>query len=168
MNWQKWGKTIFYVALLALFILIPFLINVPYYLGIIIVILLNILLATSLWLILQTGQVSLAHAAFASIGGYMAAALVNSYGFSFWVSLPLAMVIATIIALIIGYITLRLKTHYFLIVTVAFGEIVRIVFGMIEQPFGGTIGILNLPPPDSIAIPGLPVIDFSSKVSFYY
>ena len=39
---------------------------------------------------------------------------------------------------------------------------------MINKPFGGLIGILRLPPPDPIAIPGLPAIDFSSKASFYF
>lgn len=163
MNW-----TIAFFSLVVVLISVPFFITVQYYLGVIIVILMNILMATSIWLILMTGQASLGHAAFSAIGGYVSAAFVSSYGFSFWPSLLIAIVTTAIIALFIGSITLRIKSHYFIIVTAAFGEIVRIVFSMIERPFGGLIGILNLPPPDPIGIPGLLVIDFHSKVAYYY
>jgi len=168
MTWEGWSKTGGYLALLVALLLLPVFITVPYYLGVVIVILINILLATSIWLILLTGQASLCHAAFAAIGGYVSAALVVSYGFSFWLALLLAMATAGVIALIIGFITLRIKTHYFIIATLAFGEIVRIVFSSWEHPFGGLIGILNIPPPDPIAIPGLPVVEFATKPSFYY
>jgi branched-chain amino acid transport system permease protein len=162
------GKNAIYLILLAVLFCVPVFVSVPYYLGILILIMLNILLAVSMWLILQTGQASLAHAGFAAIGGYMAAAMATSCHFSFWLSLPAAMLIVAAIALIIGLIALRLKSHYFLIVTAAFGEIIRVVFSMINKPFGGLIGILSLPPPDPIAIPGLKVIEFTSKTSFYY
>ena len=39
---------------------------------------------------------------------------------------------------------------------------------MIDKPFGGLIGILSLPAPDTIAIPGLPLIEFTSRASYYY
>lgn len=155
-------------AMIAGFIAIPFVISNPYYLGIIIVIIINALLAVSIWIILQTGQVSLCHVGFSAIGGYTAAALVMSFDFSFWMGTAVGIIAAGFASLLIGLITLRLKSHYFFIVTASFGEIIRIVFSMIDYPFGGLVGILNLPPPDPIAIPGLPAIVFSSSSSFYY
>jgi len=168
MNWAKWRKAAPYIALLVVLILIPILVKNLYYLGVITFMLINVLLAVSLWFILMTGQVTLGHAGFAAIGGYMSAALITSYGQSSWLSLLMAIATAGIVAAIIGYITLRIKGVYFIIVTLALGEVIRIVFGMWEYPFGGLVGIMNLPPPDPIAIPGLPAIEFVSKSSLYY
>jgi branched-chain amino acid transport system permease protein len=72
------------------------------------------------------------------------------------------------IALVIGYITLRIKGIYFIVATLALGEVIRVVFGAWDNPFGGLVGIMNLPPPNAIVIPGLPAIEFVSKVSLYY
>ena len=168
MRWQKWRKRAPFIALLVLLLLIPILVKNLYHLGTITFILINVLLAVSLWFIITTGQVTLGHAGFAAIGGYMSAALITSYGFSSWLSLPVAIAAGGIVAAIIGYVTLRIKGIYFMITTLALGEIIRIVFGMFKHPFGGLVGIMNLPPPDPIAIPGLPAIEFVSKPALYY
>lgn len=164
----KWPKTVIYLALLVVLILIPFFVTIPYYLGLIIAILINVLLAASVWLIMLTGQVSVGHVGFAAIGGYISAALVKVYGFSFWPSLLLAMIVAGAVALILGLITLRIKGQYFIITGICFLSIVQIGFGMWEYPFGGLVGILNLPAPNPIAITGLPVINFTLRPPFYY
>jgi branched-chain amino acid transport system permease protein len=130
--------------------------------------LINVLLAVSCWIIMTTGQVTLGHAGFAAIGGYMSAALIARYGMGSWWSLLIAMIIAGMIALVIGYITLRIKGIYFIVATLALGEVIRVVFGAWDDPFGGLVGIMNLPPPNAIIIAGLPTIEFSSKVSLYY
>ena len=64
------------------------------------------------------GQVSLGHAAFIAIGAYTAAILGSIYGFPFWLSLPIAGVVATVIGLTIGPFALRLEGLYLAIVTV--------------------------------------------------
>jgi len=157
-----------YLVLLIMLVLIPILVDNQYYLGIITSILVDIILAISLWFIISTGQVTLGHAAFASIGAYVSAALVSVYGQSSLIGLLAAIAIAAIVATIIGYITLRITGIYFLVVTLAFGEIVRIFFGMVEHPFGGLNGLINLPAPDPIPFPGLGAIHFVSKQSLYY
>jgi hypothetical protein len=48
------------------------------------------------------------------------------------------------------------------------GEVIRVVFGAWDDPFGGLVGIMNLPPPNAMIIPGLSTIKFGSKVSLYY
>lgn len=168
MNRLSWEKTIFYVSLLVILVLVPVLIQNMYQLGVITFMLINVLLAVSCWLIMTTGQVTLGHAGFAAIGGYLSAALVAKYGISSWWSLLIATITAGIVALIIGYITLRIKGIYFIVATLALGEVIRVVFGAWDDPFGGLIGIMNLPPPESIIIHGLPTIKFASKVSLYY
>jgi len=130
--------------------------------------LINALLAVSCWFIMTTGQVTLGHAGFAAIGGYLSAALIAKYAIGSWWSLLIAALTAGMVALIIGYITLRIKGIYFIVATLALGEVIRVIFGAWDDPFGGLIGIMNLPPPDAITIPGLPAIQFVSKVSLYY
>ena len=168
MNRLNWEKTSFYVVLLAILVLVPVLFRNLYQLGVITFMLINVLLAVSCWFIMTTGQVTLGHAGFAAIGGYLSAALIARYGMGSWWSLLIAMITAGVIALVIGYITLRIKGIYFIVATLALGEVIRVVFGAWDDPFGGLVGIMNLPPPNAIIIAGLPAIEFASKVSLYY
>lgn len=168
MNRLNWEKTIFYVVLLILLALVPVLFRNMYQLGVITFMLINVLLAVSCWFIMTTGQVTLGHAGFAAIGGYVSAALIARYGMGSWWSLLIAMITAGGVALMIGYITLRIKGIYFIVATLALGEVIRVVFGAWEDPFGGLVGIMNLPPPNRLAIAGLPAIEFASKISLYY
>jgi branched-chain amino acid transport system permease protein len=168
MNRLAWDKASFYVVLLAILVFVPVLFRNLYQLGVITFMLINVLLAVSCWFIMTTGQVTLGHAGFAAIGGYLSAALISRYGMGSWLSLLIAMITAGMIALVIGYITLRIKGIYFIVATLALGEVIRVVFGAWDNPFGGLVGIMNLPPPNAIVIPGLPAIEFVSKVSLYY
>ena len=168
MNRPNWEKMIFYVILLAILGCVPVFFRNLYQLGVITFMLVNVLLAVSCWFIMTTGQVTLGHAGFAAIGGYLSAALTARYGLSSWWSLLIAMVTAGMIAFVIGYITLRIKGIYFIVATLALGEVIRVVFGAWDHPFGGLVGIMNLPSPNPIIIPGLPTIEWGSKVSLYY
>jgi branched-chain amino acid transport system permease protein len=164
----KLRETIVYLVIIAALALAPAYVKNLYWLGVITMMLINVLIVSSFWLIMTTGQVNLGHAAFAAIGAYISAAMVSAYGFSSWVSLPVALVTTGIIALIIGVITLRITGIYFIITTIALAEVTKIVFGMWEHPFGGLVGILNLKPPTPLALPFLPVIQFTSKQALYY
>lgn len=158
------------------FLLAPFILT-SYMIHIMIVIYFWVILTLSLNLITgYAGQVSLCHAAFYGIGAYASAHLTLRLGISFWFALPLAIVIVGIIAALIGYPFLRLRGYPFTLGTLAFGMIVHSVFllwkdltfcppGMAKPEAGWVIGI---PPPDSIIIPGLFSIDFSSKFWYYY
>jgi branched-chain amino acid transport system permease protein len=168
MNRLNWEKTSLYVVLLVILIFVPALFRNLYQLGVITFMLINVLLAVSCWFIMTTGQVTLGHAGFAAVGGYISAALIARYGIGSWWSLLIAMITAGVTSLIIGYITLRIKGIYFIVATLALGEVIRVVFGAWDDPFGGLVGIMNLPPPNAIIISGLPAIEFASKVSLYY
>jgi branched-chain amino acid transport system permease protein len=168
MNRRSWKGASFYLVLLVILVAVPVLFPNLYQLGVITFMLINVLLAVSCWFIMTTGQVTLGHAGFAAIGGYLSAAFISRYGVGSWWSLLIAVVTAGIIALIIGYITLRIKGIYFIVATLALGEVIRVVFGAWNDPFGGLVGMMNLPPPNAITLPGLFRIEFASKVSLYY
>lgn len=168
MNRLNCEKAILYIVLLGILVCVPVLFQNMYQLGIVTFMLVNVLLAVSCWFIMTTGQVTLGHAGFAAIGGYISAALIARYDMISWWSLLIAVIMAGFVALIIGYITLQIKGIYFIVATLALGEVIRVVFGAWDNPFGGLVGIMNLPPPDAITLPGLPPFEFVSKASLYY
>jgi branched-chain amino acid transport system permease protein len=168
MSRPNWEKIVSYSIAFVLLACIPGLFQNRYLLGTITFMLINVLLAASCWFIMTTGQVTLGHAGFAAIGGYVSAAFISRAGLSSWWSLLIAMGMAGLLAFIIGCVTLRIKGIYFIVATLALGEVIRVVLGSWDNPFGGLTGIMNLPPPDPIALPGLPVLSFESKVSLYY
>lgn len=105
----------------------------------------NIILAVSLNLITGfTGQFSLGHAAFMSIGAYTSAILTAKLGQSFAFSLLMSGVVAALTGVFIGIPTLRLKGDYLAIATLGFGEIIRIVALNIDY-IGGAIGFNDIP-----------------------
>ena len=117
----------------------------PYYNGIIILTLINIILAVSLNLIVGfTGQLCLGHAGFMAIGAYVSAMLTKKANIPFFLALLIGAIIASIFAALIGYPTLRLKGDYFAITTLAFCEIIRVVIMNIEA-VGGATGLKSIP-----------------------
>lgn len=132
---------------------------------------LNILITTGIWtiaawgvrLIMSTGQLTLGHAAYMAIGAYASALLVMKVGLSFWVAFPLAGVISTLVALLIGYLTLRIKGVYFAIITFAFAEIIRLIIIHWPNLLGGYGGLANIPAPHPFL-----TIRFSSRLPYYY
>lgn len=111
----------------------------------------NIILASGLWLIMTTGQVSFCHAAFQAIGAYTSTLVVMNLGLSFWIALPLSGLVSAFVALLFGLVVLRLKGAYFFLVTFAFGEVVVLGLKNIrEDLIGGPQGIVGIPPPDSL------------------
>lgn len=93
-----------------------------------------------------TGQISLGHAAFAGVGGYTSAILITQLGFSFWLSLPCAGIMAALAGLIIGIPSLRVKGLYLCIATLAAQFILEFIFIHWESLTHGIRGI-NVPPP---------------------
>lgn len=153
--------------LLLILLLLPLLINNPYHLGTAILLLVNIGMAVALRMVLTTGQFHVAHATFMGIGAYASALLVRDSGFTFWLALPATAVITGLFGLIIGYVTLRLKGIYFLIVTFSIGHIFALGIANGPASLGGYTGIAS-PPIDPITILNLLSIDFTSKIPYYY
>lgn len=94
-----------------------------------------------------TGQVSLGNAGFYAIGAYTSAILTTFHNWPFWGSLVLAFIISGSIGLLLGIPTLRLRGSYLSIVTLGFGEIVRLVILNWDKVTRGTLGIRSIPSP---------------------
>lgn len=156
------------VAVLAGFLLVPVLTDDPYWLGVFIIMGINIILAVGLWIIILTGQLSLAQGAFMGIGAYTSALLTLRLDWSFWAALPAAGAAAAGVALALGYPILRVRGAYFAILTFALGEIARLVWQRWDDPFGGHTGLYGIPTPDSISTAITPDILFSDRVNYYY
>jgi len=93
------------------------------------------------------GMLDLGYIAFYGIGAYSYALLNIHYGLSFWVCLPLAAFLSCIAGCIIGYPTLRMRGDYLAIVTLAFGEIVRLILNNWMSLTNGPNGILGIKVP---------------------
>jgi branched-chain amino acid transport system permease protein len=91
------------------------------------------------------GLLDLGYAAFFAIGAYTSSLLQLKLHMSFWETLPLAILTAAVSGFIIGYPTLRLRSDYLAIVTLGFGEIVRITATNLSVT-GGPNGLYGIPP----------------------
>ena len=155
-------------GLAALAILFPQLGFKSYYLHIAVLSLIHILLALGLNLIAgYAGQLSLAQAAFFGIGAYTTGLLMLNAHWSFWIAAPLGALFAGVVAVAIGLPTLRLKGPYFVISTLGFGEIVRLVFLNWESVTRGPNGLPGIPAPDPISL-GFVTLTFETRTESYY
>jgi branched-chain amino acid transport system permease protein len=103
------------------------------------------------------GLLDLGYVAFYAIGAYTMAFLTSPFGFtgleiSFWAALPIIVIVVAISGLLIGTPVLRLRGDYLAIVTLGFGEIVRILFASdwLTQYTGGAQGVLGIAEPTLI------------------
>jgi branched-chain amino acid transport system permease protein len=165
---KRVSKFISIIITITIWFFIPLFIKEPYDLHILITIFINIMLATSLRLIMTTGQVSFAHAAFMGIGAYTSTLFIMKLGLSFWSSLLPVGVISAVIAILFGYPTLRIKGVYFFIASLGFTQILVFAFNYWEVPFGGVSGIRNIPRPTPLFLPGGFTINIVSHIGYYY
>jgi branched-chain amino acid transport system permease protein len=93
------------------------------------------------------GLLDLGYVAFYAVGAYSSALLAKTFGLSFWLTLPLAGILAALWGLLIGFPVLRLRGDYLAIVTLALAEIVRLVLINWVPVTGGYAGISNIPRP---------------------
>jgi len=105
-------------------------------------ILIYIMLAWGLNIVVGfAGLLDLGYVAFYAVGSYTVALLGNHFGFSFWLCLPIAGILAAFWGILLGIPVLRLRGDYLAIVTLAFGEIIRIVLQNWTPVTGGANGL---------------------------
>jgi branched-chain amino acid transport system permease protein len=126
------------------------------------------------------GLLDLGYVAFYAVGAYSYALLSQHLGLSFWVLLPLAGILAALWGMILGFPVLRLRGDYLAIVTLAFGEIIRLVLINWTAVTKGTFGISGIPkatlfgisfdasPTGFAAMFGLPLSSAYYKIFLYY
>jgi len=143
------------LGFLALAALVPFVVHDQYVLHIAIMVLFYAVLATSLNLVVgYVGEFSLGHTAFLGTGAYAAAILSTQHGWPMWLTVPVAGVLAAVMGALIGAITLRLQGPFFVIVTLSFAEVLRLVADNWIGLTNGPMGIAGVPQPAMLADAG--------------
>ena len=129
------------VLVVALYVVFNLLIGAGvinrYYEGIVRLICINIIMAVSLNLVCGfMGQLALGHAGFMSVGAYAAALFTMNSGLPEAVALPLSLIVGGLFAAVIGFIigipALRMRGDYLAIITLGFGEIIRVILTNID------------------------------------
>jgi branched-chain amino acid transport system permease protein len=122
--------------------LVPLAVTNDFYYEVAIVALFNAMIALGLNLLMgYAGQISLAHGAFAGLGGYISAILVGSYGLSPLFAITISLLLMAIFAYAIARPILKLSGHYLAMATLGVGIIVSIALNNEEQLTGGTDGM---------------------------
>jgi branched-chain amino acid transport system permease protein len=99
------------------------------------------------------GLLDLGYVAFYAVGAYSYALLAKEFGLSFWILLPLAGILSAFWGILLGFPVLRLRGDYLAIVTLAFGEIIRLVLINWVDFTNGYAGISSIPRPTFFGIP---------------
>src|SRR6516165_9384112 len=142
--------TLLAVVLLALLFLIA--LGGSYYAHLLALVFTNVILASSLRLSLMCGQLNIGHSAFMSVGAYTSALLAKNLGVPFELSLLGGAVLATVVGLVMGYPSLRLRGVYFAMVTVAFVEAIRLLVQIWVSLTRGMSGLSGIPKPSLLGM----------------
>lgn len=158
------AKLFGYTGLLALALVFPFIAPNKYYMTVVTLAFIYAIAVYGLNLIVgYLGQLSLAQAGFFGLGAYVSGLLSLNLHMSFWLTLPIAAVVTTLVALLVGLISFRTRGHYFVILTLCIGVIINLVIEKWDAVTGGVRGVIGIPRPTSIG-----PIDFVSLESQYY
>lgn len=163
------------IFLIAVFIVVPWLIAVTgrtdlYYVFTSIGLL--SIASAGVWLTFYIGRINIGQGAYALMGGYVSAILIMYYGWSFWLTLPVAGLFCAVASILIGVPILRLRGVYFAMVTLILTEVMRLLALAIPIT-NGAKGITSIPPPGPISVFGFTLVpDFATlenpRIAFYY
>jgi branched-chain amino acid transport system permease protein len=139
-----------------------------YLVSVLILIILNIIMASSLRTIALLREMSLGHVGFGLIGAYCSALLMMKAGLSFWPALLASGLLSAAVALALGYPFLRVRGMYFSILTLLTAETFRLVAFYWRGFTGGTTGLIGIPSPGPITVPLLGTLSFAETGTYYY
>lgn len=130
-----------FIALLAFspLVLPEFHVTLLNYIGLYSIVALGLVLLTGVG-----GLTSFGQAAFVGLGAYATAYLTTAHAVSPWLTLPIGLAVTALVALILGFLTLRLSGHYLPLGTIAWGISLYFVFGNLEF-LGGHTGLTGIP-----------------------
>lgn len=136
----RWGG---FAALLAL---APLVLTNDYYLSLLNFIGIHTILVVGLNLLMgYAGQISLGHAAFFGVGAYTSGILTATYGLNPWLAMAAGLILAGLLAFLIGIPALKLRGYYLAMATLGFGVIVYIFFVQAQRLTGGPSGLSGIP-----------------------
>jgi branched-chain amino acid transport system permease protein len=125
---------------------ISLLVSDPYLASVVNLVSIAALIAVSLRFVLLIGELNFATAAFVGIGAYTTGAAITILEWPFGIAMIAGGIVAAIVSIVFGYITLRTKGPYFLLIGFAFTEAVRIVYSK-SMILGGNSGMVAIFPP---------------------
>ncbi|HEV2055243.1 MAG TPA: branched-chain amino acid ABC transporter ATP-binding protein/permease [Methylomirabilota bacterium] len=140
------SKVLFGVAAAALLLVLPLLGVDDYYLHLLIMAGMFFLLSAGMNLLLAAGQLNLGHTAFFGIGAYASGLLSLHLGLSPIFTLPAAALVSGVVGWLLGMVTLRLRGAYFVLVTIGFAEVIRLVATNWMDLTQGPMGLAGVPP----------------------
>ena len=156
------------VAVVAVALALPNVFKSPYYI--------HLMTLSLIWVVLAQGQnltqgfvgyVSIAQAGFMGIGAYISTLLTMKFGVSVWAMLLIAPLLTGVMAIVAGYPSLRVKGHYFSIVTLAYNMVIFIVLMTFSALTGGEAGIPDVPRPAELTLWGH-VFSFQGRSNLNY
>ena len=147
MNWFPRRVRLLTLALVVA-LLLPIFVHSPYALHVMVLLGIWVVLAESLNFVTGfAGQLALGHAAFVTLGGYAGALLMVNNGWPFWPALLVGGGTGFVTGLILGLMALRLRGDYLGMVTLGFGEIVRLLAVNLVDITRGPMGVPGIPRP---------------------
>jgi branched-chain amino acid transport system permease protein len=147
MNWFPRRVRLLTLALVVA-LLLPIFVHSPYALHVMVLLGIWVVLAESLNFVTGfAGQLALGHAAFVTLGGYAGALLMVNNGWPFWPALLVGGGTGFVTGLILGLMALRLRGDYLGMVTLGFGEIVRLLAVNLVDITRGPMGLPGIPRP---------------------
>jgi len=142
----KFLKTMM-IAMGVMAVVFPFVFSI-YQTNIMITALMYVMLGLGLNIVVGlAGLLDLGYVAFYAVGAYSYALLNHHFGIGFWTALPIGGALAAMFGIILGFPVLRLRGDYLAIVTLGFGEIIRIILENWNEFSFGPSGIANIPRP---------------------
>lgn len=143
------GKKKILLLLLAVFLIaLPYMLNNQYLVTVAVKIGSYALLALGLNMLTgYTGLVSLGHAGFVAIGAYTSSLCAVKLGMNFFTAMILGMVAAGLAGVLLGLPTMRVTGTYLSIITLGFGEIIKMIAMNWASVTNGTLGVKNIPKP---------------------
>lgn len=141
----KWADAIGWLLLVVLFVMAVGSSD-TYTLKVVTWISLNILAAAALRFVMLTGELNIATAAFWGIGAYAAGILTVWFKVPFFVAIIIGGIVPLIASVLFGYVTLVTKGPYFMLISFAFTEVLRLIYTQTEA-IGGNSGMIGIYPP---------------------
>lgn len=156
------------MALSLVAVALPGMVKVPYFMHLIILAMIWVTLAQGQNLIQGfVGYVSIAQAGFMGVGAYFSTLLSVKLGWSVWMTLALAPLFTGLLSVLVGYPSLRVKGHYFAIVTLAYNMVIFTILLTFSSLTGGEAGISNVPRPAGFSVLGYE-LNFEGRSSATY
>lgn len=139
-------QALIYLAVVVILALLPIFIKSPYTYHIFILTFVYITATSSLRTLAISGQVSMGHAAFMSIGAYTSAVLARYVDLSPWLTMPLGALATMLVAVLVGFPFSRVRTIYFSMVSLFFGIGVLSINSIFGKYTGHINGMIGIPP----------------------